>query len=75
MNDLMMKEIDGLFQSKPFLTIDDVALFLGCSKNVIYNWTRRTDPKKRPPGIMVGKTLRFPKGPLIEWLLKEQGIN
>jgi excisionase family DNA binding protein len=58
---------------KPFLSMEEVAELLGCSKRVVYNWTRRTDPATRPPKIVVGKTIRFPADQFFEWLYRQQG--
>lgn len=64
------KDVNEMFPGKVFLTLGEVAQLVGCSEKVIYNWTRRTDPKKRPPKIIVGKTIRFPKGEFLRWLVE-----
>ena len=56
---------------REFLTIEEVAEVLRCSIRVVYNWTRRSDPKRRPPKLQVGKEVRFPRADLVRWLAKE----
>ena len=68
----LLQEIDSLFPDKVFLTLAEVANLLNCPDKVIYNWTKRSNPKKRPPRIIVGKELRFPKRELARWLMQEQ---
>ena len=75
MSDLITKEFGDVYPDRAFLTLEDVAQLLGCSRRVVYNWTRRKDPEARPPRIIVGKTIRFPKVAFIQWLLKEQGVH
>jgi predicted DNA-binding transcriptional regulator AlpA len=75
MSDLLLQEVNERFPEKAFLTLSEVAQFLDCSENVIYNWTKRSDPKRRPPRIIVGKTLRFPKRDLVRWLVEELSSN
>lgn len=65
-------EVDSKFPGKSFLSPEDIAEFLGCSTQVVYNWTRRTDVKRRPPRIIVGKAVRFPKLEFLKWLVQEQ---
>ena len=67
----LMQEVDQLYASHAFLTTDEVATFLKCSEKVIYNWNKRSDPKRRPPRLMVGKEVRFPKKDFIRWLANE----
>jgi len=33
---------------------------------------KRSDPKKRPPKLIVGKEVRFPKREFMRWLVQEQ---
>ena len=75
MKNQIYQEMTEVLKGRLFLTIDDVAELMGCSRKVVYNWTRRKDPLKRPPRIAVGKTIRFPKATFVEWLLKEQGMQ
>lgn len=74
MEEAILKEVNEKFEGKAFLSLEEVAQLLGCSEKVVYNWTRRVDPNKRPPRISVGRTIRFPKGPLVQWLVKEQMV-
>jgi len=72
MTDTLTQEIDEIFKGKPFLTLGDVSQLLGCDVQIVHNWTRRSDPRKRPPRIMVGKELRFPRREFVRWLVTEQ---
>lgn len=68
----LMEAAEAAFPRKAFLTIDDVCEFLACSRPIVYNWIKRSDPSKRPPRLLIGNEPRFPKRPFIEWLAKEQ---
>jgi excisionase family DNA binding protein len=72
MFDSLIKDVDVIFKDKAYLTVEDVALLLGCDPSVIYNWTKRSNPKRRPPRITVGKSVRFPKREFTKWLSHEQ---
>jgi predicted DNA-binding transcriptional regulator AlpA len=69
----LFSEMNELYKEKLFLTMEDVTSLLSCSKTVVYNWAKRMDPKKRPPRIIVGKEVRFPKREFLKWLMDEQG--
>lgn len=62
-----------MFPEQAFLTVEEVAKLMRCSPDVVYNWTRRSDPKRRPPRLPVGKEIRFPKKSLAQWLAEEVG--
>lgn len=66
---------EEIFPKKPFLTIDDITGVLQCQEQVVYNWSKRADPKKRPPRILVGKEVRFPRREFAMWLATEQGVG
>ena len=68
----MRQEFDELFKGKLYLNVDDVAKLLGCEEKIVHNWTRRSDSRRRPPRIIVGKEVRFPKYDLLDWLELEQ---
>lgn len=72
MDEAVFSEVDQIFKNKIYLTIQDVADLLGCDPQIVFNWTRRSDPRKRPPRILVGKDVRFPKRDLVRWLAQEQ---
>lgn len=72
MFETLSQELDRQFAQEAFLTLDEVAKFLKCSEQVIYNWTRRSDPKRRPPRLIVGKEIRFPKREFAKWLAEVQ---
>ena len=67
----LLREINELYPQRAFLTVEEVAKLLNCSERVVHNWTRRSEIKKRPPRLMVGKTLRFPKSDFARWLSSE----
>ena len=69
--DSLMQVADQMFPNKAFLSIEEVAKFLSCSEKIIYNWNKRPDPRRRPPRLSVGKSIRFPKKDLMQWLSKE----
>jgi predicted DNA-binding transcriptional regulator AlpA len=75
MTQSILQEMNELFQGRAFLSVEDITQLLNCSEQVIYNWTKRADPKKRPPRVIVGKSIRFPKRDFARWLVEEQGVS
>ena len=71
MFDELLKDVERLLQDKALLTIDDVSQLLDCDRRVVYNWTKRQDPSRRPPKFPVGKSFRFPKTQFLRWLMNE----
>ena len=71
MYESMIQDVEQMFQGKAFLTVAEVAQFMRCTEEVVYNLTRRPNPKRRPPNIGVGKEIRFPKRPFAQWLADE----
>ena len=67
----LFQEFNDAYPQKPFLTIEEIAKLLNCNESVIYNWSKRPDPKKRPPRLVVGKSVRFPKRDFTRWLAGE----
>ncbi len=74
MDESIIQDLEKEFQGKVFLKIEDVSVLLGCTKKVVYNWTRRVDRERRPPRVSVGKTILFPKKEFIRWLVREQSV-
>ena len=72
MYEALIEDMDRLFPNKSFLTIEEVCEFLVCDRETIYNWSKRNDPKRQPPRLMIGKTLRFPKKDFVRWLTEVQ---
>jgi excisionase family DNA binding protein len=72
MGDSILEELNEIFKGQAFLTVENIATLLNCPEQVIYNWTKRSDPKRRPPRIIVGKSIRFPKRDFAKWLAAEQ---
>lgn len=68
----LMEEVNRLFPDKGLLSLDEVCKLLECERHTVYNWTKRSKPKKRPPRIIVGKSIRFPKKDFVIWLVNEQ---
>lgn len=73
MDSSLIEYADHLFPKKAVLTVQEVAQFLDCNPDIIYNWIKRSDPAKRPPKLIVGKEVRFPKREFLRWLVQEQG--
>ncbi len=71
----LIQAANEMFPSKRLLTLEDVTQFLECEAEVIHNWIKRADPKKRPPRLRVGQESRFPKKQFIEWIVKEQATH
>jgi predicted DNA-binding transcriptional regulator AlpA len=69
----LYEEVNDLFPNKIYLTLKDVTTLLECSPNVVYNWIKRSDSKKRPPRVFIGTEMRFPKRKFLRWLEQEQG--
>jgi excisionase family DNA binding protein len=48
------------------MSIDQLADYLGLSKQTLYNWLS----KKKIPGIKIGKVWRFKRAEIENWLKK-----
>lgn len=72
MYESLIKLIDQQFSNKLFLTVADVQKILDCNRTIIERWSKRQNPKRRPPRIRVGNENRFPKNEFVKWLLAEQ---
>ena len=72
MYEALMEGAELAFPKKAVLTVEEVAQILDCNPKIIYNWTRRSDPKRRPPKLMIGKEIRFPKREFFRWLAEDQ---
>ena len=70
MFEMLLADFESKCQGKIFLTIEEVANVLDCPKRIIYNWTRREDPKLRPPLLQNGKWIRIPVRPFVQWLVQ-----
>jgi excisionase family DNA binding protein len=73
MTESLIKDIEAVFKEKPLLTMEDIATVFGCTKKVVYNWTRRSEISRRPPRVVIGRQVRFPRTEFIQWLVREQG--
>jgi hypothetical protein len=72
MSEEIIQELEVRFESKVFLSMEDIVDLLQCKPNVIQNWIKRPDVRKRPPRIMAGKAMRFPKKAFVRRLIAEQ---
>lgn len=72
MTETLIKDMEALLKDKPLLTIEDIAAVCGCTKTVVYNWTRRSEVSRRPPRILIGRQVRFPRTDFFLWLIREQ---
>jgi hypothetical protein len=68
----MLEDLNATFPDRQLLNLTEVCKFLNCGPEVVYNWNKRADPKRRPPALTVGKQLRFQKRLLAKWLAEEQ---
>jgi hypothetical protein len=68
----ILAELSEDIRHKPFLTREEICKILDCTDRVICNWIKRTNPKRRPPRIIVGKKTLFPKKEFFAWLVSEQ---
>ena len=62
MDELIMKEVSALFPEQAFLTLEDVARLVGCSKKVVYNWTSELIPRSDLLASPSEKQFDFLKG-------------
>jgi excisionase family DNA binding protein len=72
MYETLFQEMERLYPQKGLLTVEEICEFLSCDKETVYNWTKRSNRKRQPPRLMIGKTLRFPKKDFAKWLSEEQ---
>jgi len=72
MDDSFIESLEELFRDKLLLTVQDICQGLGCAETVVYNWMKRADADRRPPKLRVGQEMKFPRGPFVRWLAKEQ---
>jgi len=69
----ILHDLNEHAKDRPFLNVQDIMHYLSCDEEIVYNWTKRVDPKRRPFRIIVGKEIRFPKKAFARWLIEEQG--
>ena len=58
-------------QEKQILTVQDLKEFLNISEATIYKWKR----ERGLPHIKIGRTLRFNKDRILEWLEQHETGN
>jgi hypothetical protein len=71
----LIQDLEAAFPGRPLLTLEEICQFLGCETEVVYNWNKRSNPKRRPPCLTVGRQLRFQKRLLAHWLAREQEMK
>ena len=64
----ILDDLNAQFTNKTLLSHEDLKSFLGCDDSTIYNWSRR---KVQPPRMIVGRTVRYSKRALAQWLATE----
>ncbi len=72
MFETLLAEVNRCFPDKGMLTVEEICKFLECDRQTVYNWVKRTDCRRQPPRIVVGKGLRFPTREFVRWLTEEQ---
>jgi excisionase family DNA binding protein len=53
-----------------YLTIDDLSEFLQIPKATLYKYTAKNTSKQRLVGVRIGRSLRFRKSDVNDWLEK-----
>lgn len=71
----LIQEVESRFPKKIFLTLEEVVQILDCSKDTVERWAKRSDPAKRPPRVLVGREVRFPKREFVKWLTSQQSAS
>lgn len=61
-----------LFPNREVLTKEELAQVLECDPKVIYNWVKRQDASKRPPRLLLGNELKYPKREFLKWVVENQ---
>ncbi len=68
----MLEELSKIFPEKRLLSVEDITNALECDEKTVQNWVKRPEPHRRPPRLIVGKTVRFLREPFISWFAQEQ---
>ncbi len=68
----LMQEFDQMFPKKGLLEVGDICKVLECDVTTVYNWSKRTNPKKRPPHLLVGNDSKYPRMAFIRWLVTDR---
>jgi hypothetical protein len=72
MYDALLAGAERLFPNREVLTKEELAQVLECDPKVIYNWVKRSDPAKRPPRLILGNDIKFPKREFLKWVVENQ---
>lgn len=64
----IVEELERRFPGRVFLSLKDLCAFFECDEKTIYNWNQRSN---RPPQIKVGRSLKYPKNAIAEWIATE----
>jgi hypothetical protein len=73
MLEALIQIAEKIFPEKELLTKEEVAKILNCDAKIVQNWVKRTDPARRPPRLILGTDIRFPKRELMRWVVENQG--
>jgi hypothetical protein len=73
MLEALIEMAERLFPDKPLLTKEEVAQILCCEPKVVAHWSKRNDADKRPPRLILGSEIRFPKREMMRWVVENQG--
>lgn len=73
MFETLLELADRLFPDRPLLTKEEVAQILGCNPKVVAHWVKRNQADKRPPRLILGSEIRFPKREMMRWVVESQG--
>ena len=71
MNEKVIQDIESSIRHKLFLSLEEIAEFLGVPEKTVYNWTRRVQAKRRLTKVVVGRHVRVARAELISWLSRE----
>ena len=57
-----------VLSEEKYLTLDDVSELLQMPKSTLYKYTAKNTVRTRLKGVRIGRTLRFRKSDLHEWI-------
>jgi len=73
MLEALISMADRLFPDKELLSKEEIAQILGCQPKVVAHWSKRNQADKRPPRLILGSEIRFPKREMMRWVVESQG--
>jgi hypothetical protein len=75
MNDAVIQDLERMTRDRLFLSLEDIAGFLGVPRKAVYNWTRRVEEARRLNKLVVGRNVRVARTELISWLRREYQLR